>query len=155
MKKLLLIVPLVFLLCFAFSCQKAEEVAEEPVVDVAAEEAAIREALSAWIKASDEKDVDGLVSYLADDSGTYLNGEFQNKDYLHKFWTDTYAAGSSWTVYPLEKLVVSASGDLAFLILGAEFTQVVEGEPKTGNKFYSLQVWKKQPDGSWKIVAFK
>jgi hypothetical protein len=30
MKKLLLILPLVFLLCFTFSCQKAEEVAEEP-----------------------------------------------------------------------------------------------------------------------------
>ena len=29
MKKLLLILPLVFLLCFAFSCQKAEEVAAE------------------------------------------------------------------------------------------------------------------------------
>lgn len=34
MKKLFLILPLVFLLCFTFSCQKAEEVAEEPVVDV-------------------------------------------------------------------------------------------------------------------------
>jgi proline iminopeptidase len=34
MKKLLMILPLVFLLCITFSCQKAEEVAEEPVVDV-------------------------------------------------------------------------------------------------------------------------
>jgi hypothetical protein len=34
MKKLLLIVPLVSLLCFTFSCQKAEEVAEEPAVDI-------------------------------------------------------------------------------------------------------------------------
>jgi hypothetical protein len=29
MKKLLMVIPLVFLLCFTFSCQKAEEVAEE------------------------------------------------------------------------------------------------------------------------------
>jgi hypothetical protein len=29
MKKLLMILPLVFLLCFAFGCQKAEEVAAE------------------------------------------------------------------------------------------------------------------------------
>jgi proline iminopeptidase len=34
MKKLFMILPLVFLLCFTFSCQQAEEVAEEPVVDV-------------------------------------------------------------------------------------------------------------------------
>jgi len=32
MKKLLLILPLVFLLCFTFGCQQAEEVAEEPGV---------------------------------------------------------------------------------------------------------------------------
>ena len=37
MKKLLMILPLVFLLCFTFSCQKqAEEVAEEPAVDIEA-----------------------------------------------------------------------------------------------------------------------
>jgi pimeloyl-ACP methyl ester carboxylesterase len=37
MKKILLVFPLVFLLCFTFSCQKqVEEVAEEPVVDVEA-----------------------------------------------------------------------------------------------------------------------
>ena len=43
MKKLLMIIPLVFLLCLTFSCQKqAEEVAEEPVVDVEAEKANIQ-----------------------------------------------------------------------------------------------------------------
>jgi pimeloyl-ACP methyl ester carboxylesterase len=36
MKRLLTIVSLVILLCFTFSCQQAEEVAEEPVVDVEA-----------------------------------------------------------------------------------------------------------------------
>jgi pimeloyl-ACP methyl ester carboxylesterase len=40
MKKLLMILPLVFLLCFTFGCQKqAEEVAEEPAVDTAEKEA--------------------------------------------------------------------------------------------------------------------
>jgi pimeloyl-ACP methyl ester carboxylesterase len=34
MKKLFMVLPLVFLLCFTFSCQLGEEVAEEPVVDV-------------------------------------------------------------------------------------------------------------------------
>jgi len=33
MKKLFIILPLVILFCFAFSCQQAEEVAEEPAVD--------------------------------------------------------------------------------------------------------------------------
>ncbi len=38
MKKLYIILPLVFLLCFTFSCQKAEEVAEEVGVDVETKE---------------------------------------------------------------------------------------------------------------------
>ncbi len=42
MKKLFMVLPLVFLLCFTFSCQKAEEVAEEAPVaeDPAAKDAA-------------------------------------------------------------------------------------------------------------------
>lgn len=34
MKKLLMVIPMVFLLCFAFSCQRGEEVAEETNVEV-------------------------------------------------------------------------------------------------------------------------
>jgi proline iminopeptidase len=37
MKKLFMVLPLVLLLCFTFGCQKGEEVAEEPVVDVEAD----------------------------------------------------------------------------------------------------------------------
>jgi proline iminopeptidase len=37
MKKLFMVIPLVFLLCFTFSCRQGEEVAEEPVVDVEAD----------------------------------------------------------------------------------------------------------------------
>jgi proline iminopeptidase len=42
MKKLFMILPLVFLLCFAFGCQKAEEVAEEPAVDVETKEEGVK-----------------------------------------------------------------------------------------------------------------
>jgi len=42
MKKLFMIIPLVILLCFAFGCQKGEEVAEEPAVDVEAREEVIK-----------------------------------------------------------------------------------------------------------------
>jgi uncharacterized protein (TIGR02246 family) len=42
MKKLLMVIPLVILICFTFSCQQGEEVAEEPVVDVEADVEAIK-----------------------------------------------------------------------------------------------------------------
>lgn len=154
MKKQYLILPLVLVLCFTFSCQKAEEVAKEPAVDVQAERAAIQEAFSAWMKANDAKDVDGLVSYLATDAVT-LYGGLQNNAYMQGFWNDTFAEGSYWTIYPPEEIVISASGDLAYLIFGVQFTRLVEGEPKTGDKYYCIIVWKKQADNNWKIEAFK
>jgi len=156
MKKLLMILPLVFMLCFTFGCQQqGEEVAEEPVVDVEAERAAIQEAFSAWMKANDAKDVDGLVSYFAADAVTLFDYGLQNNTYMQEFWNDTFAEGSFWTGSPPEKMVVSASGDLAYLIFGVQFTRLVEGELKTGDKYYCILVWKKQADNSWKIVAFK
>ena len=42
MKKLLLILPMVFLLCFTSGCKQAEEVAEEPVVDVETKEEGVK-----------------------------------------------------------------------------------------------------------------
>jgi proline iminopeptidase len=42
MKNLLMILPLVFVLCFTFSCQKAEEMAEEPATDVETKEEGVR-----------------------------------------------------------------------------------------------------------------
>jgi ketosteroid isomerase-like protein len=155
MKKFLTIIPLVFLLCFTFGCQQGEEVAEEPVVDVEAERAAIQEAFSAWMKANDAKDVDGLVSYFAADAVTLFDDGLQNNTYMQEFWNDTFAEGSFWTGSPPEKMVVSASGDLAYLIFGVQFTRLVEGELKTSDKYYCILVWKKQADNSWKIVAFK
>ncbi len=42
MKKLFIILPLVLVLCFAFSCQQGEKVAEEPVVDVETKEEGVK-----------------------------------------------------------------------------------------------------------------
>ncbi|NIM59869.1 MAG: hypothetical protein GTO16_13160, partial [Candidatus Aminicenantes bacterium] len=52
MKKLLSVIPLVILLCFTFGCQQGEEVAEEPVVDVEADIAALKKIEEEWTAAS-------------------------------------------------------------------------------------------------------
>ena len=67
MKKLLLILPLVFLLCFAFGCQKAEEVAEKPVVEVEADIEAIRNWVNISYAAADSGDVEDYITFWADD----------------------------------------------------------------------------------------
>jgi len=69
MKKLLLVIPLVILLCFTFSCQQGEDVAEEPVVDVEADVKALKNMLDEWVALYNAGDFERLVSfYYAEDA---------------------------------------------------------------------------------------
>jgi uncharacterized protein (TIGR02246 family) len=67
MKKLLTIIPLVILLCFAFSCQQGEEVAEEPAEDIEADIEAIRDWVNGNYAAADSGDLEGYLSFWAED----------------------------------------------------------------------------------------
>ena len=69
MKKLFIILPLVFLLCFTFGCQQGEEVAEEPVVVVEADINALKNMLDEWVELYNAGDFEKLVScYYAEDA---------------------------------------------------------------------------------------
>jgi ketosteroid isomerase-like protein len=66
-KKLLLILPLVFLLCFTFGCQKAEEVAEsskmtEEVRDSIS--ASVEQAFSEYVDATKQMDLNRMYQFL-------------------------------------------------------------------------------------------
>jgi len=154
MKKISVILSFVFLLCFTFGCKQAEEVAEEPVVDIAAEEAAFSQAIEAFNNAYNLKDVDALLAFIADDALLTRGGEFfWDKTQLSEFLSNEYSQGNFWTLYPPEQLEVSASGDLAYAIQRYEYTWVEEGESKTSKNSFST-IWKKQVDGSWKMIAW-
>ncbi len=60
MKKLLMVLPLVFLLCFTFSCQQGEEVAEE-----------------VGVKAITDEDVAALKKLIADQVPLILAGDLE------------------------------------------------------------------------------
>jgi hypothetical protein len=71
MKKLFMVLPLVFLLCFTFSCQQyVEEVAEEVGVKALSDEdvAAIKAIGPAIDKATLEWDMDSLLELYTDDT---------------------------------------------------------------------------------------
>jgi len=152
MKKLLMILPMVFLLCSTFGCQQGEEVTEEPAVDIAAEEAAIRETDAAMVKSAEAKDVDGMTSFLAEDFVSSGATNYGDKEGFHKFWTEQLSQEGAAVNWVTEKVVVADSGDLAYAMGTVENTRIVEGETRT-NKATFLVVWQKQPDGNWKVVA--
>jgi len=141
---------LVFLLCFTFSCQKAEEVAEEPAVDIVAETEAVRDAFLTQAKAGPAKDVKLVMSYVADDAVQVGVGD---KEAIREGYINYFSKGRYWDNTSIDKVEVSASGDLAYVIASWENYRDEEGETST-SKGGKLFVLKKQADGTWKIVAF-
>ena len=83
MKKLLMILSLVFLLCFTFSCERAEEVAEKPAVKKKAEPMPVERQLAMIDKgyvSEDDIIVTRYRSLLADLADTYSRTKQQIAD---------------------------------------------------------------------------
>ena len=154
MKKLLLILPLVFLLCFAFSCQKAEEVAEESAVDIEAEKEAVLKVVEMMIAAEVRQDADAAVSFCTNDVIVQPPDmpQIKGAQALHDLYTgfmfkldyESFNSGSTETV-------VSPSGDMAyntgwnlFVFKGSEGNIEVKG------KYLAVM---RKIDGEWKIAA--
>jgi ketosteroid isomerase-like protein len=148
--------PLVFLLCFTFGCQKAEEVAEEPAVDIEVEKEAILAVDATLKEAMQAKDINRGMSVFADDAVRMAGNDtfFYDIDGIKQWLLDFFENG----LYPnweAAKVVVSQSGDLAYALLKLDHTRVNEDETVEHINLGTFSVYKKQLDGSWKIVAFR
>jgi ketosteroid isomerase-like protein len=151
MRKYLSVIPLVLLLCFVVGCQQATK---EPALDIGEEREALSKTIAAWNNANNSSDLEAMLASVAEDALFSRGGaEFMNKTELGEFWSNQFSQGVSWTSYPPEKLEISASGDLAYAACRYEFIRAIEGESKTSRHTYT-SVWKKQADGSWKMVSW-
>jgi ketosteroid isomerase-like protein len=157
MKKLVMILPLVILLCFTFSCQKAEEVAEEPGVKPLsdADVAAIKAIGPAIDKATLEWDIDALLELWTEDTllmnqnAPIIQGRAGVAEYYKPFETVT------WKEHKHELLEVDGYGDIAYARGAYKVAYVLEGaaEP-TKLEGKTLLIFRKQPNGSWLISRF-
>lgn len=68
MKKILLVIPLAFLLCFSVSCQRSQKPSEELKTSVATDVQSIKETIKDWNAAINAADIDRIVSFFADDA---------------------------------------------------------------------------------------
>jgi uncharacterized protein (TIGR02246 family) len=153
MKKLFIILPLALILCVMVGCQKAEEVAEEPVVDVEADIEAIKNVTEKWEVAYNDSDIDSLMSLYADNSvripanqPIVIGKEAVRNSFQQEFDLLTNQE---------DDVVVEAqvSGDLAFTrgTWKNIETPKAGGESRTVNGNW-ITILKRQPDGSWKII---
>ena len=152
MKEYLLVIPLVCLLCFTFGCQKAEEVAEEPVVDVAVNIEAIRSLSQEISRAWNENDFEGYMALMDEEAMVLLaNGPtLKGIEEIRSLYSNSFNLHSFDLTTTTEEIHVG--GDIAF----SRDSWIGSANPKDGgepivfnNK--TIFIYKKQADGSWKI----
>jgi ketosteroid isomerase-like protein len=118
------------------------------------EREAIAKSEAEFEKARAEKGLEGWLSYFADDTADFVRGgPFTfTKEEMRKHLEKTFDPADQLTWKPV-KIEVAASGDLAYS-LG---TWQLKGKDPKGNDVTQtgkyITVWKKQKDGSWKVVA--
>ena len=159
-----MILPLAFLLCISFACQKqVEEVAEEPAMDVDAGTAAdveadveaIKATLAEWVVAFNANELDRLVDfYFADNAvGMYENmPAIEGKEALlanMKAEKEKYDSTCESSVV----IDVRVCGDMA-VVRGNDTGTAT---PKAGGESFKydskwVAVFERQPDGKWKCI---
>ena len=156
MKKLPLISPLVLLLCFTFSCQKAEEVAEElSVQEKEGIARAIEERFADYVDAMKKIDIERMLNFWADMEGFVIAGDglltvgydnFANR--IREFMSNT----AEVTSFEFSKPHVYAlSNDAASLCNEYEWSLIDKDGITVTAKGSWMYVFKRF-DGVWKVV---
>lgn len=139
----------VALLLFAAGCAQPA-----PKDTRAADETTIRALDAQWLKSVVAKDVDATVGYYSDD-GSLLppNAPIaSDKASIRADWSAFLSPGNSLT-WQADKVDVARSSDLAYVLGVYQFTsQDAKGKTTTDSGKF-VEVWKKQADNNWKVVA--
>ena len=107
-----------------------------------------------WSKTAEAHDVDGTVAYYSDDARVLpANAPMAaDKQAIRADWAAELIPGSeiSWQS---NKVEVASSGDMAYVVGSYSMTMKdAQGKPVMDHGKYT-EVWKKQADGKWKVVA--
>lgn len=152
MKKLLLILPLVCLLCFAFGCQKGEEVPEELGIKALSEEdvTAIKAAHDAFIQVVMTGGWGAVIEFYTEDAvfmppnAPIVQGKKAMMAFS-KMWPPV-------TAFDLTIEDIDGRDDLAYVRGAYSQTIELEGAPEPiQDKGKFVEIMRKQQDGSWLI----
>jgi ketosteroid isomerase-like protein len=113
----------------------------------------LRQLEADFMKAAADKGSQGYMSYYAEDAAELPNGEdaIQGKENIAKTmgFLDDKNNHLTWTPVHAD---MAASGDLGYTYGTYEFRSIgKDGKPTVEYGKY-VSIWKKQKDGSWKVV---
>jgi len=139
------------LVMLAMSVPQAAAQSAAPV----AAEAAIREALQKWTADFNARDTSHICELFAPDLRYDYRG-FPERDYqtLCSLLRRSLQDSTKTFAYSLDIREIIVSGDLAVVRLVWTLKMSAPGAPATETKEPGLDVFRRQPDGTWKIVRY-
>ena len=120
----------------------------------AADEKVIRDLDGQWSKAAAARDVDGTVSYYSDDASLLAPNApiASDRQSIRASWASLLGPDTSLS-WQATKVEVARSSDLAYLVGTYQLTtKDARGNAAADNGKF-VEVWKKQADNKWKVVA--
>jgi uncharacterized protein (TIGR02246 family) len=145
---------LVAITLIAAACAQQPQQPAEPPDTRAADEAAIRSAAKDWAAAAQAKDADRFASFYMEDATLLLEDapDFSGKAAIREAIAGMMQDPAFALSFETTKVGVARSGDIAYETSTYSITTT---DPKTKKPMTEtgagVVVWKKQPDGSWKV----
>lgn len=163
MKSLVAIPASVLLVLSVAACERTSEptasndaaTSEAAGADTEADAAAVKQAFAAFNADITSKNLDAIKAHYASDAVMIIPGQapFKGVDAIMGDYNQ-YAADPVGKYVPgAETTTVSSGGDVAYgeVTYQSTFTNTKTKAVETRDR-YNLTVFKKQPDGSWKVV---
>ena len=145
----------VFVLAATSGCTSAAPNVAAPADDHVAAETAIRAADDEWSKSAANNNVDTWLSHYTADAAALPPNEPMavGTDAVRKTIGAFLATPGLKVTWKTTKVEAAKSGDVGYSYGTYEMTfSDAKGKPAADRGKY-LEVWKKQPDGSWKCTA--
>jgi uncharacterized protein (TIGR02246 family) len=119
------------------------------------DEAAIRVADAAVLKAAQSKDVAGATANYADDASWLPPNAplVQGKAAIRNAWVQLLAMPGLKIDWQVIKVDVSQAGDMAYTLYKYQMSMNAPNGGSINDTGKDMAVWKKQSDGAWKMVA--
>jgi uncharacterized protein (TIGR02246 family) len=154
MKKLLMVIPLVFLLSFIFGCQKGEEMTEEVGIKALSDEdvAAIKASTEAYVQAVKSEDWTTLAALYTEDAVLMPPNQpiVQGREAIQAYG-EAFPPTTEFSITPVD---IEGRGDLAFVRGTGTWTLTPEGAPEPIQETSKyVEIRRKQEDGSWLIAV--
>lgn len=148
MKKSLMIIPFVILLCFTFSCQKQAEEAK-PEVDIEADVEAIESLTNQVMKAFNEGDLEAFMATVADNAVHMPPGApvIIGKEAIRNWYK--FDKNSFDVTISTDEIEICGDWAIQRATWKGSWTQKDSGET-TQFEAKDIYIHRRQPDGSWK-----